>query len=102
MPLFAESVFFHTPSGTLLVTDLYWSWPAAMPRRSRAFAVGMDWVYKPVYQAFLVRDKGRWQGELERVLAWGGARIIPCHGVVEEGVDVAGIMRAFYASLLKG
>jgi len=101
MPLFAESVFFHTPSGTLLATDLYWNWPAGVPRRTRFFAAGMDWVYKPVYEAFLVRDKARWQAELERVLAWGGERIIPCHGVVEEGVDVAGVMRAFYASMLK-
>jgi len=101
MPLFAESVFFHIPSGTLLATDLYWNWPAGVPRRTRVFAAGMDWVYKPVYQAFLVRDKARWQAELERVLAWGGERIIPCHGVVEEGVDVAGVMRAFYASMLK-
>lgn len=105
MPLFAESVFFHTPSGTLLATDLYWNWGAEgapVPARTRAFAAGMDWVYKPVYQALLVRDKGRWGAEMGRVLAWGGGRIIPCHGEVVEGVDVAATLRDFYAGLLRG
>lgn len=103
MPLFSESVFFHRPSGTLLATDLYWNWPAErVPARTRFFAAGMDWVYKPVYQALLVRDKGRWAAEeMGRVLAWGGGRIIPCHGDVVEGVDVPAVLRAFYASLLR-
>lgn len=103
MPLFSESVFFHRPSGTLMATDLYWNWPAAgVPARTRFFAAGMDWVYKPVYEALLVRDKDRWAGEeMGRVLAWGGERIIPCHGDVLEGVDVSEVLRAFYASLLR-
>lgn len=102
MPLFSESVFFHRPSGTLLVTDLYWNWPSAgVPARTRLFAAGMDWVYKPVYQALLVRDKDRWAAEMGRVLAWGGGRIIPCHGDVLEGVDVPAVLRAHYASLLR-
>lgn len=77
MPLFSESVFFHRPSGTLLTTDLFWNWPAeGVPARTRVFAAGMDWVYKPVYEALLVRDKGRWAAEeMGRGAGWSGWQV---------------------------
>lgn len=54
-PFFNEVVFCHTPSRTLIVTDLWWNYPATpdVPLSSRLWKAGMDVIYRPVYNRFM-------------------------------------------------
>ena len=85
MPGVEEWVFFHRPTGTLLVTDLLFhltdvsGWVnhlvfAAMGTRGR-LAVSR------LYRSF-IRDRDAVAASVERLLAWPISRIIPCHGAV--------------------
>jgi len=86
-PFFNEVIFFHVPSKTLLVTDLYWNYPASVvtneiysdlpggdvdygswelaptvekiPFGTRAWKFGMDQIYRPFYVNFMIKDEDR-------------------------------------------
>ena len=74
-PFFNEVIFYHAPSKTLICTDLFWNYPGStipnkefgrddswelapvvdeVPFGSRAWKVGMDKVYAPFFNNFMV------------------------------------------------
>lgn len=82
-PFFNEVVFLHAPSGTLVVTDVFWSYPEeGLPLGSRAWKFGMDDIYLPFYKRFMIRDAARFEAAKRRVLGWDFDRVLPCHGLV--------------------
>ncbi|KOO22351.1 hypothetical protein Ctob_007682 [Chrysochromulina tobinii] len=88
VPFFNEVVFCHTPSRTLIVTDLWWNYPgsredvegraADVPLSTRLWKGGMDKIYRPVYNT-LMRTPTCAQS-YETILAWTWNYIAPCHG----------------------
>jgi len=86
-PFFNEVIFYHVPSKSLLVTDLYWNYPASVvtneiysdlpggdvdfgswelaptvekiPFGTRAWKFGMDQIYRPFYVNFMIKDEDR-------------------------------------------
>ena len=94
-PFFNEVVFCHRPSGTLIVTDLWWNYPASgadtspptaeVPLASRLWKLGMDVIYRPVYNRFM-RSESCAQS-YGTILGWDFEYIAPCHG---EPVAVGG------------
>ncbi|GMH53807.1 hypothetical protein TrRE_jg13393 [Triparma retinervis] len=114
-PFFSETIFFHVPTRTLLTTDLFWNYPslgpvngqlkdsigyslgedfgtwdlapsALVPRRSRAWKIGMDLVFAPFYGRFMVKDDGRMREIVEVIMGeWEPEVIVPAHGDVIRG-----------------
>jgi len=97
IPFFNEVVFCHRPSKTLIVTDLWWNYPASrndveggaalpeeVPLSSRLWKIGMDRIYRPVYNN-LMRTSTCGQS-YATILGWDFEYIAPCHGEpVSEG-----------------
>lgn len=80
-PLFNEVVFWHKPSRTLLVTDVFWSYPKDVPTATRLAKEAKDKLLAPFYNNFMKGDQGKYQAAIERVFAWDWDGILPCHGV---------------------
>ena len=88
VPFFNEVVFCHTPSQTLIVTDLWWNYPgsredvegraADVPLSTRLWKGGMDKIYRPVYNT-LMRTPTCAQS-YDTILSWVWDYIAPCHG----------------------
>lgn len=81
-PFFNEVVFVHTPSRTLIATDLIWNYPGSgTPKGTQAWKWGMDRVYRPFYNNLMIKDKGAFQVATKRLMSelqWDS--ILPCHG----------------------
>jgi hypothetical protein len=84
-PRLNEFVFFHRPSRSLLVTDLFFNitepetWGTALITRMmgtyRRFGVSRAWhLYR--------KDRALMKASVEKVLAWDFVRVLPGHGVV--------------------
>ena len=82
-PFFSEVVFVHKPSRVLLVTDLWWNYPADAPA---AWKFGMDRIYRPVYNG-LMKQKG-WEATVAQIFAWDWDFLAPCHGEPVQGPNV--------------
>ena len=82
-PFFSEVVFVHKPSRVLLVTDLWWNYPADAPA---AWKFGMDRIYRPVYNG-LMKQPG-WEAKIAQIFAWDWNFLAPCHGEPIQGSDV--------------
>ena len=55
-----QVVFVHTPSRTLIATDLIWNYPGSgTPKGTQAWKFGMDRVYRPFYNNLMIKDKGQ-------------------------------------------
>ena len=74
-----------TPIGTLIVTDLWWNYPeispedaADVPLSSRLWKVGMDAIYRPVYNRFMRTESCK--ESYATILGWDWDYIAPCHG----------------------
>eukprot|EP00667_Euglena_gracilis_P009507 EG_transcript_9661 len=80
-PFFNEVVFLHRPTGTLIVTDLFWNYPAAVPPATRLWKFGMDQVYLPFYERLMIRDRSRFEAAMGRIVGWDFDAVLPCHGV---------------------
>ena len=88
IPFFNEVVFCHKPSGSLIVTDLWWNYPATrddvegkavdVPLSSRLWKGGMDVIYRPVYNR-LMRTPTCTQS-YEIILGWEFDYLAPAHG----------------------
>lgn len=89
IPFFNEVVFCHKPSGTLIVTDLWWNYPASrddiegkgvdVPLSSRLWKGGMDLIYRPVYNRLMRTPSCA--ASYETILhKWEWGYIAPCHG----------------------
>mmetsp|Transcript_22568 Transcript_22568/g.29297 ORF Transcript_22568/g.29297 Transcript_22568/m.29297 type:complete len:295 (-) Transcript_22568:233-1117(-) len=81
-PFFNEVVFFHRPSKSLLVTDLYWNYPGGddIPVGTKLWKFGMDCIYLPFYNFFMITDSELFSRYIDIICAWGFESIIPCHG----------------------
>ena len=114
---FSETVFLHVPTKTLITTDLFWNYPsqgpvngalkekvgyngdedfgtwelapeASVPRRSRAWKFGMDRIFAPFYDGFMVKDEGRMREIVGVLLGWEVETIVPAHGDVVRGREL--------------
>lgn len=93
-PFFNEVVFCHRPSRTLIVSDLWWNYPASrvdvegaaadVPLSSRLWKVGMDNIYRPVYNGLMRPGSGRpgtaWRESYDAMMAWDFEALAPAHG----------------------
>ena len=95
-PFFNEVLFHHAPSGCVMVTDLFWNYPADadevgweggdVPLGTKAWKFGMDKVYLPFYRRFMVTRPDVFRAATARVLAWDFRAVLPCHGrYVDQG-----------------
>jgi len=100
-PFFNEVVFCHRPSKTLIVTDLWWNYPAngqettpavtQVPLSSRLWKAGMDVIYRPVYNNLMDADGSR-ERSYSAILGWDWNYIAPCHGE-PAAVDAKAVLR---------
>ena len=74
-PFFNEVVFCHKPSGTLIVTDLWWNYPR---ETSRLWKFGMDRIYKPVYNRLMRTES--WDASYTTIMNWDFEYLAPTHG----------------------
>jgi len=110
-PFFNEVVYFHAPSETLIMTDLFWNYPAAdgvpnsqlgrddswelapplgerVPLGSSLWKFGMDRVYYPFFNGFMVTDRGEYNAIADHIVnEWGAEMVIPAHGDILRGKD---------------
>ena len=114
-PFFNEVIFFHSPSATLMTTDLYWNYPKSdgvpnsnyvgvtgkqddfgdwelapsvdkIPIGSSLWKQGMDKLFAPFYMNFMVKDQPRIQEIAKYILEeWNPTTVIPAHGDVIRG-----------------
>jgi hypothetical protein len=108
-PFFNEVVYFHTVSKTLMVTDLFFNYPAStvpnsefgrndawelapvvsdIPVGSRLWKKGMDAVYAPFFSTLMVTDKAAFRDMAEHIVnVWQPEIVIPAHGDILRGKD---------------
>jgi hypothetical protein len=54
-----QVVFWHKPSGFLIVSDLYWRYPReGTAWGTQAWKFGMDRIYAPFYRRFMISEQG--------------------------------------------
>lgn len=109
-PFFNEVVFFHVPSKTLLVTDLYWNYPTSttnadipnngpwelapsmesIPLGSQLWKFGMDKLFQPFYMNLMIQQKQRFRDEIVHILLeeWDIETVVPAHGDIIRGKEV--------------
>ncbi len=98
---FREVAFFHTPTRTLLLTDLLVNLEARkLPLATRLFARANGMLAPngkaPAYLRLMLRLKGAEAREaLSRVLAWEPERVVITHGRWFERDGAAGVRRGF-------
>lgn len=115
-PFFNEVIFYHAPSKSLLVTDFFWNYPgpdgipnssyqgyvskennldygewelaprADMPWKSLLWKFGMDQVYRPFYNNFMITKRKEYLKVLSYILnEWDIETLIPAHGDIIRG-----------------
>lgn len=88
IPFSGESVWFHAPSKTLVVTDLVFHLTRDFPAITRAM-LWMSGGYPKVKCTHLERvmmDREKGREDLERILDWDFERLVMAHGeIVEKG-----------------
>jgi hypothetical protein len=106
-PFFNEVVYYHQPSKTLLCTDLFWNYPAdvvpnsqygaddtwelaprvaGIPVGSRLWKFGMDQIYRPFFNNFMVTDQSQYRDVVNHILdVWDVETLIPAHGDILRG-----------------
>jgi len=101
VPTFSETVFFHRPSRTVLVTDLLMHFGSK--------AEGYSWGSRLVGSVFrgpvrratrsvLAKDKAAFRAQIGRVAAWKARRLVMSHGSIVEG-DVDAALRDWFPFL---
>lgn len=109
LPFFNEVIFYHAPTKTLMTTDFIWNYPAngvpnsefgrddswelaprieMVPLGSRLWKFGMDKVYSPFFNNFMVTDKSEYKAIANHILnVWDVETVIPAHGDILRGKD---------------
>lgn len=85
IPFCNETVFLHRPSGTLLVTDLFFNIQRPANLRSRIFFWMMGLLRRPKQSPVLrlqTKDKAGAAAACRRILGWSFERAVPAHGPV--------------------
>jgi len=115
---FNEVIYYHKPSKTLITTDFFWNYPAneipnsefahddtwelaplaEVPLTSRLWKLGMDKVYAPFFNNFMVTNPKDYQQVCEFVLdEWASENVIPAHGDILRGRDfVIDVLSKFF------
>lgn len=109
-PFFNEVVYYHTPSKTLMVTDVFWNYPRdtvpnsqygrddawelapesvpEVPLGSRLWKFGMDQIYGPFYNTFMVTDPAEYRAIANHIVnEWDVEMLIPAHGDILRGKE---------------
>jgi hypothetical protein len=108
-PFFNEVIYFHTVSKTLMVTDLFFNYPAStvpnsefgrndawelapvvqnIPIGSRLWKTGMDSVYAPFFKNLMVQDQAAYRDIAHHIVnVWQPEVVIPAHGDILRGKD---------------
>ncbi len=88
IPAANETVWFHTPSATLIVTDLLQWWQGPLPLSTRLYAT-LTGVRRrlgvPLTVQSLVRDRRAVQRSARQIMQWPFERVVTAHNAV---VDV--------------
>lgn len=106
-PFFNECVFYHRPSKSFITTDLFWNYPAStvpnsqygqddtwelapvvdeIPLGSKLWKFGMDKVYLPFFDNFMVQDKSAYNAIVKHIIdAWDVDMVVPAHGDILRG-----------------
>lgn len=80
-PAMRETVFFHVPSKTLMVTDLMMTIPKkGVPFGTKVGGVMLNVVFKNLYKHMIVKDKQQFDQCLQQIEAFGFETVVPCHG----------------------
>ncbi|GKZ00318.1 hypothetical protein MPSEU_000984700 [Mayamaea pseudoterrestris] len=109
-PFFNECIFYHKPSKSLITTDYFWNYPESVvpnsqfgqddswelapvvdkiPIGSKLWKFGMDKVYLPFFDNFMVQDKTAYRKIVKHMLdVWDIEMIVPAHGDVIRGKDL--------------
>ena len=94
IPFLNETVFFHHPSGTLLVTDLFFHMLDRPPNWMSRTVFSLLGVLGRPRQSPLVRmqtqDRAAAAASVRRLLDWPIQRVAPAHGAILEGDGVQG------------
>ncbi len=104
-PFFNEVLFCHVASRTALTTDFWWNYPSekgTLPLGAAAWKVGMDAVYAPFYDRFMVVDRAAAGAAAARVAAWAPDALVPCHGRVLRGAAARDALAARFAAAARG
>lgn len=105
-PFFNEVIFFHKKSKTLLCTDIYWNYPSgripsfgvpgdpvSTSLGTKLWKFGMDKVYWPFYQKYMVGLEGerrtKYNAAVSKLLSWEIETIVPCHGDIVVGKELS-------------
>lgn len=87
IPAGNETVWFHRPSATLIVTDLVQWWQGDLPWQARAYA-SLTGVRQRLAVArtvrLLVRDRAALRHSTQRMLQWPFTRLVMAHNAVIE------------------
>ena len=118
-PFFSEVIFYHAPSKTLITTDMFWNYPSStvpnkwfgrddswelapvvdeIPLGSRAWKVGMDKIYAPFFNNFMVTDKSEYRDICLHILnEWDVETVIPAHGDILRGKEfIRSVLTKFF------
>jgi hypothetical protein len=110
-PFFNEVIFYHAPTKSLIVTDIFWNYPGSVipnevyraredtwelapiadeiPFGTRIWKAGMDKVYAPFFHTFMITDQTEFQNICHHILnVWDIETVIPCHGDILRGKDL--------------
>lgn len=87
MPRLDESLFFHRPSRTVLVTDMAFNVQRTGSWFTRTY-LKLCGAWQRLSPTFITRaimkDKAAVRASLEKALAWDAERVVVCHGSVVE------------------
>jgi hypothetical protein len=109
-PFFNEVIFYHAPTKCLVVTDLFWNYPAnnvpnsqfgrddswelapadiaPVPLPSLLWKFGMDKVYAPFFQNYMVKDQKAYREIAHHIVhVWDVEILIPAHGDILRGKE---------------
>jgi hypothetical protein len=98
VPRISETVFFHRPTATLIVSDLLFNilHPANLPTKLLLSFTGTrgHLAMSRVWRRY-TKDRKALRASLEQVLSWPFERIVPGHGEIVDGPDA--VSRARHA-----
>lgn len=97
IPLGDETVWFHKPSRTLIMTDLCQWWQGSLPWPARMYAAltGVrDALAVPRTVRWMVKDRERARESARRILQWPIGRVVVAHNAVVDKDAHACLQRA--------
>ena len=98
IPVGNETVWFHTPSRTLILTDLCQWWQGDIPVLARLYA-SLTGVRRqlgvPRTIRWMVRDRHAAQSSAARILEWQFDRVVTAHNAIVENDAHEAVSRAF-------